>query len=131
VSLHIGHVIIHKVLHGVLYPEAHNNGFEKNKKTKNKSRESLDNKCIQLWLSELYFVSNYLDILRRLYITHRLCIIYYPLSYGYHIRIEVKFYTASVMTVLCSVAIGIDLFLYFTAGIVPQRSVQKSVNMCP
>jgi len=42
------------------------------------------------------------------------------------IRTEVKFYT--VMTVLCSVARRIDLFLYFTAGIFPQRNVQKSVN---
>ena len=41
------------------------------------------------------------------------------------IRTEVKSYT--VMTVLFSVVRGIDLFLYFTAGIIPQRNVQKSV----
>ena len=45
------------------------------------------------------------------------------------IRTEVKFYP--VMTVLCSVARGIDLLLYFTAGIIPQRNVQKGVNVCP
>jgi hypothetical protein len=39
------------------------------------------------------------------------------------IRTEVKFYT--VMTVFFSVARGIDLFLYFTVGIIPQRNVQK------
>jgi hypothetical protein len=39
------------------------------------------------------------------------------------IRTEVKFYT--VMTV----ARRTDSFLYFTAGIIPQRIVQKSVNV--
>ena len=32
-ALHIQHVLLLEVLHGVLYPEAHNNGLKKKKKT--------------------------------------------------------------------------------------------------
>jgi hypothetical protein len=43
------------------------------------------------------------------------------------IRTEVKFYT--VITALFSVTRGIDLFLYSTAGMIPQRNVQRRAGM--